>query len=440
MPGPGAGDRHAAPELRGLERPGGDSTGSGSTCAGRRRAGSGWPPSPSTRRCSLGPGAASGPLCVPVGSWKTPWRWPKSPGCLKSKIRVLDSTALYDAVATQDTVTQLRAAIRKVLTIVDGALAERIRLGPHPRRRLRHLGKPPCDWDDPAAREALVDALVARRLRSPSGSWTVSRSAAAPRRRPSCWPWWPARTSPRATTGSSASCAAWPRTGSSRSSTPRPATATSRPTGASTVTKPTSASTRRVRDHHRPRPPPRPMPMTTTPSTNSWPRCSTRSTMTDASPDGRGRRRLWRRGHPGQAPSDLGIEVMAKLAPVRNTTGGFSKDRFVVDVAAGTVDLSGRTDRRHHRHRRRRGQGVLRRPVHDLSAPKRPARAPSGGVRSPSTHCLTPGIPLDRCRDLEALLRRKEMPGLSMQFRVIYARPGRPGQSYHGLQRVPPRD
>lgn len=22
------------------------------------------------------------------------------------------------------------------------------------------LGKPPCDWDDPAAREALVDALV----------------------------------------------------------------------------------------------------------------------------------------------------------------------------------------------------------------------------------------------------------------------------------------
>ncbi len=32
-----------------------------------------------------------------------------------------------------------------------------------------------------------------------------------------------------------------------------------------------------------------------------------------------------------------GVEVMAKLAPVRNTTGGFSKDRFSVDTEAGTV-------------------------------------------------------------------------------------------------------
>jgi hypothetical protein len=34
---------------------------------------------------------------------------------------------------------------------------------------------------------------------------------------------------------------------------------------------------------------------------------------------------------------DLGVEVVAKLASVRNTTGGYSKDRFVVDMVSGTV-------------------------------------------------------------------------------------------------------
>ena len=36
-------------------------------------------------------------------------------GAVKNRARVLDSTPVYDAVAAQDTVTQLRAAIRKVL-------------------------------------------------------------------------------------------------------------------------------------------------------------------------------------------------------------------------------------------------------------------------------------------------------------------------------------
>ena len=35
--------------------------------------------------------------------------------------RVIDSTVLDDAVATQDTVTQLTAAIRKVARVVPGA-------------------------------------------------------------------------------------------------------------------------------------------------------------------------------------------------------------------------------------------------------------------------------------------------------------------------------
>src|SRR6266480_5859462 len=40
-------------------------------------------------------------------------------GAMRNRARVLDSTPVYDAVATQDTVTQLRAAIRKVLAALD---------------------------------------------------------------------------------------------------------------------------------------------------------------------------------------------------------------------------------------------------------------------------------------------------------------------------------
>ena len=69
----------------------------------------------------------------------------------------------YDAVATQDTVTQLRAAIRKLLGAADRdapGLAAAVRAGLARDDDYATLGKPPCDWDDPAAREALVDALV----------------------------------------------------------------------------------------------------------------------------------------------------------------------------------------------------------------------------------------------------------------------------------------
>ncbi len=41
-------------------------------------------------------------------------------GVLGRRARVLDSTPIYDAVATQDTVTQLRAAIRKLLRALAG--------------------------------------------------------------------------------------------------------------------------------------------------------------------------------------------------------------------------------------------------------------------------------------------------------------------------------
>lgn len=80
-------------------------------------------------------------------------------GVLTGKTRrALDSTVLDDAVATQDTVTQLIAAIRRVARAVPGA-AEII-TAHCTGHDYREPGKPAIAWDDPAAREALVDALV----------------------------------------------------------------------------------------------------------------------------------------------------------------------------------------------------------------------------------------------------------------------------------------
>jgi IS5 family transposase len=71
--------------------------------------------------------------------------------------RALDSTLLDDAVATQDTVTQLVAAVRRVRRLVPAAAA--LRLGGHDYDH--DPGKPACAWDDPQARTRLVNALVA---------------------------------------------------------------------------------------------------------------------------------------------------------------------------------------------------------------------------------------------------------------------------------------
>jgi Transposase domain (DUF772)/Transposase DDE domain len=73
--------------------------------------------------------------------------------------RVLDSAPLYDAVATQDTVTLLRGAIRGVLRACSPELAAAVRSALQRDDDYQQAGKPVCDWDDPAAREQLVDAL-----------------------------------------------------------------------------------------------------------------------------------------------------------------------------------------------------------------------------------------------------------------------------------------
>lgn len=77
-------------------------------------------------------------------------------GVLKGKTRrALDSTVLDDAVATQDTVTQLIAAIRRVRRFIPEAAA--VELTGHDYSQ---PGKPRIAWDDQEARDQLVTTLV----------------------------------------------------------------------------------------------------------------------------------------------------------------------------------------------------------------------------------------------------------------------------------------
>lgn len=79
---------------------------------------------------------------------------------LVGKKRIIDSTALYDAVATQDTVTLVRCAIVGVLRIVAPKTASTLRALCKRDDAYDKTGKPICAWDDKAAREELVDALT----------------------------------------------------------------------------------------------------------------------------------------------------------------------------------------------------------------------------------------------------------------------------------------
>jgi len=107
----------------------------------------------------------------------------------------LDSTVLEDAVATQDTVTQLVAAIRRVRRLIPAARA--VKLGAHD---YDGPGKPDCDWDDSDAKQALVSGLV-------NDALAVLAAVATPS-------WAPARTWRRASgRGPSGSPGASPATG-----------------------------------------------------------------------------------------------------------------------------------------------------------------------------------------------------------------------------------
>jgi hypothetical protein len=79
---------------------------------------------------------------------------------LVGRRRVLDSTPLYDAVATMDTVTLVRSAIRGVLKAADSELAGALRTVLCRDDDYMAAGKPVCDYGDAEAREAMVDALA----------------------------------------------------------------------------------------------------------------------------------------------------------------------------------------------------------------------------------------------------------------------------------------
>jgi IS5 family transposase len=77
-------------------------------------------------------------------------------GVLAGKTRrALDSTLLDDAVATQDTVTQLVSMIRRVRAAIPTAAGVGVTAHDYEAG-----GKPACAWDDPQARDELITALV----------------------------------------------------------------------------------------------------------------------------------------------------------------------------------------------------------------------------------------------------------------------------------------
>src|SRR6266508_4347309 len=72
--------------------------------------------------------------------------------------RVLDSTPLYDAVATMDTITLIRSAIRSLLRVADVELEAELRAGLGSGDDYATTAKPQIDWDDASARDELIDS------------------------------------------------------------------------------------------------------------------------------------------------------------------------------------------------------------------------------------------------------------------------------------------
>jgi hypothetical protein len=72
--------------------------------------------------------------------------------------RVLDSAPVYDAVATMDTITLVRSAVRGLLKVAGAELADQLRAVLGSGDEYASAAKPVIDWDDPEAREELIDS------------------------------------------------------------------------------------------------------------------------------------------------------------------------------------------------------------------------------------------------------------------------------------------
>jgi hypothetical protein len=81
----------------------------------------------------------------------------KEAGLVGAK-RVLDSTPLYDAVATMDTITLMRSAVRGLLKAADGELEGELRAVIKSGDDYASSAKPQVDWDDQDARDNLIDS------------------------------------------------------------------------------------------------------------------------------------------------------------------------------------------------------------------------------------------------------------------------------------------
>jgi hypothetical protein len=77
---------------------------------------------------------------------------------LVGRKRVLDSAPIYDAVATQDTITLIRSAIRRLLRAAERPLRAELRAVISSGDPYTDAGKPVIDWTDAAERDALVDS------------------------------------------------------------------------------------------------------------------------------------------------------------------------------------------------------------------------------------------------------------------------------------------
>ena len=116
------------------------------------------------------------PPAVTTGSaFGTPLAVPEIEHLDDGPLDDLDSTPLHDAVATMDTVTLIRSALRGVLAVADPPLRAQVRAALGSGDDYATLGKPQIDWDHPAAREQLIDSR-ARGRGGGDGSVTVSPS------------------------------------------------------------------------------------------------------------------------------------------------------------------------------------------------------------------------------------------------------------------------
>jgi hypothetical protein len=77
---------------------------------------------------------------------------------LVGRRRVLDSTPLYDAVATMDTITLVRSAIRGLLKVADPELGFELRDVITSGDDYASSAKPQIDWEDEQARAELIDS------------------------------------------------------------------------------------------------------------------------------------------------------------------------------------------------------------------------------------------------------------------------------------------